>query len=787
MKLRIKGKQYVYTHECNPSEKGLRLSKSDMQIFVTDCLIKSYEIRGTDCIRHTPDFNSEADFSYNKLGKTVCGVVKYGLSKEEESDLFSILFNEDRFKEVFPQLYKGFREYNSYPVFYFAEAKCIDTNDGSPIAGGRFEIVWTPIQPLYTVIPTSGPNISEFEMYQGYARSWETGDVSFIEKYVSPWFEGVSELSFDCTTSKAEQIALIKSQHESWKLRHVSIKAKLIKDTDSGDKGILMLLNGKPSGFVVLKFKYYRISRSETRVPPTNYVEWKVKHELYQTHGDHHAPFVNDEDLHGFLKEMMEDSSICLKLDTEVKFDENNPIQTRTVSLKYIGNEDIDDIAYLALVAYNPIDHTNVFISCYPYLKGVPVKVEIIDILEWDNKLEATIQCRYSVDDEDFDFHFFATDYYFNKDYYKIGAKVEISLAATSGNVKEASKGFTFEGQQAIDFLAKMGEKPTYNEHGEVEPLRFSTENLVAFLPHDERCPDMAEFQSPTWDFFYDTFYGNDVNRCIIKLHNDPNIEVPLYFNDGFEPKNGEPITGWVWLSGRLSNPCELSNSVMKKCASLKMEKTSAAFLQSISKLVYQPLVDVAPLLETLNNLSVPEGKHLYGVRIGNSSRYKYEIFVADLSVLSTIRSYINKDGFIDWQSEGKYDEIADDSRESLIGEGIEAVWQSFLLSIAGKYMPHNKTYSWEFSYILTKEDAEKSSKDLNGRIKYLSLLPAFSQDKNGSGYFSVMVWNKGDLYRQVYTYTIGNKKISFLFDESYKVFDSFNTEMDDSHILFRE
>lgn len=48
------------------------------------------------------------------------------------------------------------------------------------------------------------------------------------------------------------------------------------------------------------------------------------------------------------------------------------------------------------------------------------------------------------------------------------------------------------------------------------------------------------------------------------------------------------------------------------------------------------------------------------------------------------------------------------------------------------------------------------------------------------------MVWDKGDLYRQVYTYTTGNK-ISFLFDESYKMFDSFNTEIDDSHILFRE
>ena len=166
MKLKIKGKPYIYTHECDPLDQGRPLSRAEMQEFVTDCLIKSYEMRGYECIRHTPDFNSDADFSYNKLGKTVCGVVKYILNKEEVSELYSLIFNKERFQKTYPQLYKGFHEYNSYPVFYLAEAKCLDTEDGTPVAGGRYEVEWTTIQPLYLYIPTTGPNISEFEMYK---------------------------------------------------------------------------------------------------------------------------------------------------------------------------------------------------------------------------------------------------------------------------------------------------------------------------------------------------------------------------------------------------------------------------------------------------------------------------------------------------------------------------------------------------------------------------------------------------------------------------------------------
>lgn len=787
MQLKIDGKPYIYKHDCAPEESGRALTKTEIHDFLVCSLIESFEKRGTSCIRHTPDFNSGADFSYSKVGRTICGVVLLPPSSENDiSKILGVLFS-DSFSDIYPELAEGYKKHGSIPIFFIPELKCLDIDSVIPIAGGRYEIKFSPIQVLANRIPIQGENISEYEMYRGYARCWQSGDTSFLKDYVSTYFHGVSEFSFDEITSKEELLNRVERKHEELKTTHQSISTSLAKDNNTGEKGILFRLGGKDICFVTLSFSGYRISSSHTKFPPSDYEPWDKAYELYETHGDHHSPFVNDEDLPGFIKEMMENSTICLKLDTEVKFDDNAPVKTKVASLKFMCDADIDDIAYLALVAYNPFNNTNVFVSCYPYLKGKPIKVEIVDILEWDNKLEATIKCCYSHDDEEFYFHFFATDYYFNKEYYKIGAKIEIALAASTGNAKEASKGFTFEGQRAIEFLAKIGKEPTYNDKGELEPVRFSTENLVAYLPNDDKCPDMAEFQSPTRDLFYDSFYNNSINRCLIRLHNDPDLEAPLYFNDGFEPKKGEPIMGCLWLSGRLSDPCNMSNSVTKKITALQMEKTTVGFLQSLSKIKPRSIVDATSVLDTLKDLSIPEGKHLFGVRIGNTSRYKYEFFVADFSLLATIQSCINIDGFIGWESEHIFDDSTESLDTILNGNGINAVWQSFLLSIAGKFMPHSKTYSSEFSYILTKEDAEQGSRALNGQIRNLSLLPVFSKDKNGSGYFSVMVWDNGELYRQVYTYTIGSNRISFILDESYKVLDSVDYERDDSHFLFRE
>lgn len=784
MKLKVKGKQYIYIHECDPSEQGRPLSRSEMQEFVTECLIKSYEMRGYECIRHTPDFNSDADFSYHKLGKTVCGVVKYGLSENEISELIDIMCNDETFKKTFPQLYKGFHEYNSYPVFYFAEAKCLDTDDGSPITGGRFEIQWSPVQALCLNIPTSGSNISEFEMYKGYAHSWETGDVSFIRDYVSSHFSGVSELSFECTTSKAELMELIKSQHENWKTRKITIRADLIKDEDSGDNGILMVLNGRPTGFVVLRFSNYRISQSETRIPPQNYKDWETGYELYQTHGDHHAPFVNEEELPLFLKEVMEKSSVHLSLDTTVSFDDVEAL-TRVASLRYPADKFSPDISYLALIAYNPAEGVNEFVTCYPYLKGEPIEVEVIDVLEWSNRIEATIKCRYCPDDEDdneFVFHFFATDYYFNKNRYKIGQKIHIALAASSGNAEEASRGFTFEGQKAIDFLTKIGKEPTYDENGEVEPVKFSTEQLVAFLPQDEKCPDMAEFQSPIQNLSSSGFYHNHVHHCEIVINQDTKLRVPLYFNDGFGPMEGDPIMGWLWLSGRLAD-LDSDMTPHRAIASFDMAKTAEKFIAELSKLTERSIMDVTPAFDVLQDLSIPEGKKMFAVRLGNQYRYNYEFFAADFAELTSIQSLLDRDGYIDYAQNN----IISKLNLAIKGTGKYAAWQFFLITIAGMFMPYKKYYSPGVSYILTRKEAEESSKAILNRHTISRMLPSISVYGDSCGSFTVMAWSRGRLMRYVYVYTISKDLITFHLDGYYKIEGMIDYDSDDSHLLFRD
>ena len=783
MQLKVNGKPYIYTIECSREERGRQLSDAEIHDFLVDCIIESFEKKGTKIIRHTPDFNSGADFSFTKVGKTVCGIVAYF----DQNDLDNKLH---KFYEAnLQQWNEGYEKYGTIPIIYFAEIKCLDSEDGEILAGGRYEISFHPQQLRYKSIPMAGDNISEFEMYKGYANSWRTGNVSFLKDYVKDNFHGYSDLAFDEITSKEELLSRVAINHESYKTRNISICTMLVIDKDRGEKGILIRLNGKDKCLVTLEFDKFRISKSHTQLPPANYEEWLRGYELYGTHGDHHAPFVDDADLHTFVKDMLEDSKLCLKLDTEVVFDDGNHITTSVAALKYMGDEEIDGTAYLALIAYNPTEQTNVFVSCFPYLKGVSIFVEILDVLVWGNNLEATIKCRYKVHDEEFQFHFFATDYFFNKEHYRIGNRINISLVASSGNAKEASKGFTFEGQKAIDFLAKLGKKPTYDANGEVEPVKFSTENLVAFLPLDDKFPDMAEFQSPTKELVYDSFYNNSVNRCLIKLHNNPNLEAPLYFNDDFAQKNGEPISGWLWLSGRMSDPCETMGkySPMKMANDLRLSHISESFLNEIVKLKYRIVIDLYTVLNILPDISIPDGKSLFAIRLGNSSRYSHELFLADFSELVALQGFINQNGFIDGVDEDKVSEYMLNPLFGLHGNDQFAVWEAFLLSIMGKYMPYSKTYSCEFSYILTQEDAEKSSKVINGRILPYKLLPTFSKDKYLSGYFTVFAWDAGELRRLVYTYTINNKVIRILLDESYLVIDTIDYFSDESDILFRD
>lgn len=275
--------------------------------------------------------------------------------------------------------------------------------------------------------------------------------------------------------------------------------------------------------------------------------------ELYQIHGDHIDGIMNSAEFVTKLTAIIERSTLYTKAETEVVL-EDKPYKANVFSLVYGSGP----MRMLALIVPSEDNKTNQFVSTYPMLEGKKVGVAIQKVVEWDNKIEATVYCSYG----GFEFAFFATDYFMNKQKYVAGNVLDVELAALGMKVEEARRSFSFEGQQAIDWLTKNGQKPEYDSEGNVLPVEFNLESLVAYFNLDKKAPDEAEFQSPCGAIRTACLLDVDFFCTDITVHRaDDESEVslsdlivPLYFRQDFFPKvkEGDPVSGWLWLTGRV-------------------------------------------------------------------------------------------------------------------------------------------------------------------------------------------------------------------------------------------
>ncbi len=270
--------------------------------------------------------------------------------------------------------------------------------------------------------------------------------------------------------------------------------------------------------------------------------------EYYQGHGDHiDAIMHTDKFFSQYFSLCVQKAEVHKITDTKVSDEEGESRPSKVASLVY-GSE---DLKFMTLIASGK--ESNNIITMYPYMKGYACDVVIQHVIEWENQIEATIV----FDIGDREYACFATDYYYNKNKYIPGRKARLSLAAIGMKVEPGKKGFDFNGQETIDFLAKVGEKPDYDEQGNIKPLHFSTEKLVSYLRTDDATPDAGQFQSPATNIRHCELLDIPFIKCDINITNpDEPCFVPLYFREEFFPniKQDSPVAGWLWLTGQIED-----------------------------------------------------------------------------------------------------------------------------------------------------------------------------------------------------------------------------------------
>jgi hypothetical protein len=195
-------------------------------------------------------------------------------------------------------------------------------------------------------------------------------------------------------------------------------------------------------------------------------------------------------------------------------------------------------------------------VNSHEGVNGINLSDRIEKVIEWDNQIEATVICSIG----SFQLAFFAVDYYCNKSLYKIGETISMDISSLGMNVSEGQRGFQFEGQKAIDWLAKIGKEPNFDQEGNVEPIHFGLENLVAFIDSNTKCPNEAEFQSPgsgveICSILNTDFYKTNIMICRREIEEEIEVSIPLYFRKDYFPdfKDNDPVCGMIWIIGNIS------------------------------------------------------------------------------------------------------------------------------------------------------------------------------------------------------------------------------------------
>ncbi len=274
---------------------------------------------------------------------------------------------------------------------------------------------------------------------------------------------------------------------------------------------------------------------------------WK-KPECYQGHGDHIDTIMNPEE---FLEKHLPDIVKWTFFDTAHTQITHNEYDDEFGDLLVVKTG--GDMGMIALMLNNAKAKRIDFVCTYPFHKGIPHKLTIKKVIEWDSQVEAVV----FAETEEMPIAFYATDYYSNKKKYVPDAELEIELAASAYKIVEGEKETVLDAETSARMRSDMGIEPEYDKEGNILPMILNKENLVAYLPHYEEYPDDAEFASSIKSVEQVSLFGIDFIKAEISICHEPEETfVPLYFKKEYLPdaKKGTLVRGLLWMQGKINN-----------------------------------------------------------------------------------------------------------------------------------------------------------------------------------------------------------------------------------------
>ena len=690
-----KGRPVVYTHVCSEERRGQNMTAEELHAFAVEVLAKEYANTGAQVTRYHKHVGCEADFCFTGTGKGPQFKGGKGMKKVNVMLVCRDKQTADISDVDTSWLVAEYRRTGVIPRVTLAFAYCFGNENKeatAAVCGGDFCFKYYSVSPLPDESNEAvDQNLTAVELAAKYAESWKQGDASVIAPYLDKDFHYGSHWVFDEMPSRKEFLDYFKGKLDAIRRTHSLVEVSVGRNHQTGRSALIVRQNGDTST-LELTTENGRIKSAFMNEFDRKYKPMNPEDELYQNHGDHLDSIMPaSELLKNHLQDIINQAIPWRICRNHVTTEEMYEQKTKVLSTLF-GEGDLRMLTTFALSC--DASHYD-FMSIYPAAKGVSTEVCIEKVLEWDNQVEATVVCSCG----NFHFAFFASDYYCNKAQYRAGQTLSVDLAAIGMRVTEGERGFQFEGKDAVDWLAKIGKHPDYDEYGKVQPVRFNMEHLVSFLNLDSKCPDEAQFQSPVGKVECLSVLGVDFYKTDIVISRESGneegldeVKVPLYFRQDFlnHVEEGDPVSGWLWLTGGVTGMHDTSNV---ETYELQPADIALEFERFMSKQDFGTFENLMPVLAQLPLLEIRQGYEFDAFRRGDNLGSEFRPYCCkanpaedyDPKKHAAYDDSLNIDGLLDYEHADMVPEPLAYFKVPFTEQGIMQAW---LLDNVKDFMP---------------------------------------------------------------------------------------------------
>jgi len=243
MRLILNGEPYLYTHKCGDGDvKGNEMSPDTLQQFLVDTLYESF----VQCSSNVKKVGQEGWSYIGNATGFINSLFKSSLKKspdiiynmggdDRENWLFVMPRKEDVSRIDIKFVNKMVAKRNILPVLVVGDLWCFETDGQKNLCGSTFAAKYETISLLNEFNPVLPQILSQPQLIQKIAESWQKLDVSIIGPYLDKDFHYTSDAVFYEMSSRHEYMDYIKAKfhHLENHSNPIEIQIARIQGTDT--------------------------------------------------------------------------------------------------------------------------------------------------------------------------------------------------------------------------------------------------------------------------------------------------------------------------------------------------------------------------------------------------------------------------------------------------------------------------------------------------------------------------------------------------------------------------